>query len=98
MYKLVPGLQSEEQRRRQEFIEELRRLGLPTGEESDSDEEDKRKRTKRLKNRGGFGAAGNQKNGSDRNGLCGSGKDKKVNGGNSIRFCVLNQFAVLRRT
>ncbi|KAI6215883.1 Cleavage and polyadenylation specificity factor subunit 4 [Aphelenchoides besseyi] len=76
VYKLVPGLQTEEQKRREEFVEERRRLGLPTGDESDDEEEPKAKRVKKLlKNqRNSTAPIGNGN--SIRNGVCGTKVEK----------------------
>ncbi|KAI6188817.1 RING-type domain-containing protein [Aphelenchoides besseyi] len=76
VYKLVPGLQAEEQKRREEFVEERRRLGLPTGDESDDEEEPKAKRAKKmLKNqRNSTAPIGNGN--SVRNGVCGTKVEK----------------------
>lgn len=50
VYKLVPGLLEKEQKRRHEFVEERRRLGLPLdGGDSDVDEEEQRERKRKSK-------------------------------------------------
>ncbi|KAI6233814.1 Cleavage and polyadenylation specificity factor subunit 4 [Aphelenchoides fujianensis] len=85
VYKLVPGLQAEELKRRNEFVEERRRLGLPTGDESE-DEEDERpiKRAKKAAKHQRAAGGSQMGNGSAaRNGVCGAKVDKnkaQVNG------------------
>lgn len=71
--------------RREQFAEDRQRLGLPTGVESDSDDEDKRsKRGKKPKGQRGPG----QRNGGARNGVCGAkitADKEQLNGGITIK-------------